>query len=138
MLNNFYLKHFLIQGVFFAVFSPKVNLLSHFSKVNYCAALACCDVTLLCKEYYVFYITRVCAYLNSFFSTSMKLFCCGFHHYSSFYSNNNYNIFKKIYSTLFRRQISNVQLTRCTVWPLMSMCHIGTTWLGAILAPTGL
>ncbi len=46
MLNNFYLKHFLIQAVFFAVFSPKVNLLSSFGKVKYCAALACCAVPL--------------------------------------------------------------------------------------------
>ncbi len=31
MLNNFYQQHFLLQCVFLAVSSPKVNLLSHFS-----------------------------------------------------------------------------------------------------------
>ncbi len=46
MLNNVYLKHFLIQDVLFAVLSPKVNLLSCFTKVKYCSALACCDVAL--------------------------------------------------------------------------------------------
>ncbi len=46
ILNNFYLKHFLIQSVFFGVFSSKENLLSCFSKVKYCAVLAYCDVTL--------------------------------------------------------------------------------------------
>ncbi len=33
MLNNFYLKHFLIQCIFLAALSPKVNLLSHFGSL---------------------------------------------------------------------------------------------------------
>ncbi len=62
ILNIFYLKHFFIKSVFSAAFSPKVNLLSHFSTA-WAKSASDKNFEILLKNYFLlknFYNHRLC------------------------------------------------------------------------------